>query len=321
MSKPSATIPPTVIKEASDVDMSRPNGFTNKWEKIQETCPWFLDMRDLIAQRPNVIPTGLGHSGTDVDTDIILPDSTAQDDSFDGAEEEEEENDNDAGPIEWEPTPEPETRKRTFSEVGSDADYAPSISSPLPTPGAGAGDNGDNDETPVVLEAPVDSVSDSDAKQKKPAPRKNPAKPRTSKPSTAAPADAKPAKKSKLAEFSDIAKAEEQTRKQELEVAALRARQAMKIADVKGRLGEKREDRLREEQRGKREERAMKYRLKELKMRQQHITKSVENVRGLMASARRHKASQVLSATSKAASSLYRGPTSLEEVSQGDLQP
>ncbi|KAJ7777760.1 hypothetical protein B0H14DRAFT_2631498 [Mycena olivaceomarginata] len=51
------------------------------------------------------------------------------------------------------------------------------------------------------------------------------------------------------------------------------------------------------------------------------FTKSVENVRGLMASATRHKASQVLSATSKAASSLYRGPTSLEEVSQGDLQP
>ncbi|KAF8146152.1 hypothetical protein K438DRAFT_1781312 [Mycena galopus ATCC 62051] len=47
------------IKKVSNVDISCPNGFTNKWATIQETCPWFIDMWDLIAQRPNVIPLAL----------------------------------------------------------------------------------------------------------------------------------------------------------------------------------------------------------------------------------------------------------------------
>jgi hypothetical protein len=34
---------------------------------IQETCPWFFEMRDLIDERPNVVPSGLGNGSSEMD--------------------------------------------------------------------------------------------------------------------------------------------------------------------------------------------------------------------------------------------------------------
>ena len=39
--------------------------------KIREECPWFFAMRDLIAEWPNLIPTGIGHSALDIDLSIL----------------------------------------------------------------------------------------------------------------------------------------------------------------------------------------------------------------------------------------------------------
>jgi hypothetical protein len=67
-------------------------------EEIKTDCPWFFTMRDLIAERPNIIPTGIGNStsvmdssvlaGSNLDSEIegtpdelgILTDSLARDD-------------------------------------------------------------------------------------------------------------------------------------------------------------------------------------------------------------------------------------------------
>jgi len=53
-------------------------------EEIQSVAPWFFEMRDLIAQRPNLVPTGLGHSASSFDEDV-LGTGTAQDDDVDDA--------------------------------------------------------------------------------------------------------------------------------------------------------------------------------------------------------------------------------------------
>ncbi|KAJ7268517.1 hypothetical protein C8J57DRAFT_1325338 [Mycena rebaudengoi] len=80
------------IENAADIDMSVTNAFTTKWgtfcapihhtcqlisvqnpAEISAKCPWYFDMRNLIGQRPNLVPTGVGHSGTAVDPGVIIP--------------------------------------------------------------------------------------------------------------------------------------------------------------------------------------------------------------------------------------------------------
>lgn len=74
-----------IVKE-SDIDMTQDNEFTNKWGEprtsclllltylslaiIRKACPWFFDMRDLIGERPNLIPPGTGNSRTVIDFDV-----------------------------------------------------------------------------------------------------------------------------------------------------------------------------------------------------------------------------------------------------------
>lgn len=41
---------------------------------IQQTCPWFFEMRELIAEHPNVNPIGLGNSTTDIDMESYCND-------------------------------------------------------------------------------------------------------------------------------------------------------------------------------------------------------------------------------------------------------
>ena len=40
-------------------------------EEIKAECPWFFTMRDLIAERPNIIPTGIGNSTSLMDPSVL----------------------------------------------------------------------------------------------------------------------------------------------------------------------------------------------------------------------------------------------------------
>ncbi|KAJ7728689.1 hypothetical protein DFH07DRAFT_998729 [Mycena maculata] len=256
------------IHNSAEIDMSVTNSFTTKWAEISASCPWYFDMRNLIAQRPNLVPTGLGHSGTGVNADVIIPAATAVDDDETAPEEGDDTGSISSVPYDdWEATPEPDSRKRTFSEInssedvdvaGSGDDYHPS--SPTPS------------ESGAVVQDEEAEEAEATVKPKgKETHRKNAAKPSMSNPAAPASAAApKPSKKTKIAEFSEIAKSEEKTRQKELELAALRTRQQIRATEVKGRLVEKREDRRREAQQGKREERMLKLKMKEMKMRNAH---------------------------------------------------
>ncbi|KAJ7081709.1 hypothetical protein C8R44DRAFT_894942 [Mycena epipterygia] len=183
------------IENAAQIDMSATNSFTTKWVEISASCPWFFDMRTLIAQRPNLVPTGLGHSSTGV---------VAGGGGGGGGGGGKGEDGISSIPIsDWDETPrhipEPDSRKRSFSEldeelaVGSGDNYIPS--SPVPS------------ETAVEL---IDETEPKEVRVKakgKEMQRKNPEKPNTSTPAAPAPTVApKASKKTKLAEFSEIAK-------------------------------------------------------------------------------------------------------------------
>ncbi|KAJ7154919.1 hypothetical protein C8R43DRAFT_1126303 [Mycena crocata] len=248
------------IQTAAEIDMSVTNAFTTKWAEIDAAHPWFFEMRELIGQRPNLIPTGLGHSSTGVDAGVIIADPAAV--NVDDVAPEEEEDDDDNGLYSWPATPEPSSHKRTFSEIdeeiaASGDDYKPS--SPVPSESAPDVDDGGESED--------GKGKGKEKTQQKP----NPAKPSTSTPAALPSAAAlKPSKKTKVAEFAELAKNEEKTRQKELEFAALRTCQAIKSTEVKGRIEERREERRLRAQEGKREERMMKLKMKELKMRNDH---------------------------------------------------
>lgn len=178
-----------------------------------------------------------------------------------GEEGGDEGNDNDQGtgtPIEWEVTPahtpEPESHKCSFSEFAEDP-----ASDDNYREGEGEG-KGTGKGTAICK----------GKESAKTHPKKNPAKPSASTPAAPAPVAARPSKKTKLAEFSEIVKNEEVTWQKEIGLATIRARQALKVVEVKARLGEQREDRGRQAQQVKQEERHMKLKMKELKLRQAH---------------------------------------------------
>ncbi|KAH7903678.1 hypothetical protein BJ138DRAFT_1120145 [Hygrophoropsis aurantiaca] len=50
------------IKRESDINMN----------EIKAEWPWYFDVRDLIGERPNLVPAGLGNGGTAMDTTILL---------------------------------------------------------------------------------------------------------------------------------------------------------------------------------------------------------------------------------------------------------
>jgi hypothetical protein len=242
--------------------------------EISASCPWFFDMRNLIAQRPNLVPTGLGHSSTGVTPDVIIPapaaagNDTGTDELDDGASEA-------SIPLPgWNDTPSPRHslgpdgpsvgKKRALSEldngVGSGDDYEPS--SPVASESEPV-DDADTDAKPIIA-----------AVAAKPEPKTRPAKAATSTP--AAPAQVvapKPSKKTKLAEFSEIAKTEEKSRQKELELATLRTRQAMKTAELRVQRAERKEER-------KLAAKKMKYQYKELQARNAHELRMAREARG-----------------------------------------
>ncbi|KAJ6626607.1 hypothetical protein B0H10DRAFT_1941628 [Mycena sp. CBHHK59/15] len=271
------------IQHSSEIDMSVANTFTTKWALVQlndtsipaeisDGCPWFFDMCNLIVQHPNLVPAGLGHSSTGFDAGVIMPGSAAMDDDGDkDAEEEVDEDSTSSAPLShWEPTPEPDTGrlgKHSFSKIDDEAGEDGVV---------GSGDDYDP-SLPVISEsALLDDLAEPDNLEKvkgksQETHHKNTAKLSTSTPAaTPASFTPKPAKKSKIAEFSEIAKNEEKTRQKEIDLASLRTHQAIETTAIKARLIEQQEDRRQQLQKGKQEERMAKLRMKELKIRQAH---------------------------------------------------
>ncbi|KAJ7164103.1 hypothetical protein C8R46DRAFT_1220612 [Mycena filopes] len=270
------------IDHAADIDMNLQNAFTTKWAAISAECPWYFDMRNLIGQRPNLVPTGLGHSGTAVAPGVIIPTPTVDS----AAHTDDRNDDDDASSVlidDWEPTPPPSPRhhrhKRTFAEI--DNDEAPAGSDDVASESAPAAKDEDEDEEDGGGEGEDDDEGEKrvrkkrvkevkEVKEVKP-PRKTPAKPTVSTPAVPTPSVApKAAKKTRMAEFSEIAKDEERTRRQEIELATLRARLQMKTIEVKGGIVEKREERRRVKEEARREERMMKLEMKKARMQYAH---------------------------------------------------
>ncbi|KAJ7733589.1 hypothetical protein DFH07DRAFT_780603 [Mycena maculata] len=244
------------IQHSSEIDMSVTNQFTTKWAEISAVCPWFFD-----------ISTGF-------DTGVVMPGLAAVDDDGDEDAEEEADEDNTSSiPFSrwgWEHTPEPDTGhlgKRSFSEIDGEGGED----------GLAGSSDAYNPSSPVISElALLDDLAEPDNLEKVKAKgqethRKNTAKPSTSAPTvTPAPSAPKPAKKSKIAEFSEIVKNEEKTRQKEIELASLRTHQAIETTAVKAWLIEQRKEGRQQEKKGRQEERMAKLRMKELKMCQSH---------------------------------------------------
>jgi hypothetical protein len=74
------------IASEDQINMEKPNTFTNKLgehdevrlhrqqiqltylvELIRDSSPWFFEMKDLVSERPNIIPVGIGHSLSEID--------------------------------------------------------------------------------------------------------------------------------------------------------------------------------------------------------------------------------------------------------------
>lgn len=118
--------------------------------------------------------------------------------------------------------------KQSFSELnasaGSSDNYEPS------SPMASELEPVDNGKMAINETKPARKEHRAETKSKA-----HPAKPRTSKPAVSVPAAAlKPLKKTKIAEFSEIANTEERTRQKELDLAVLRTCQSIVATEVRG---------------------------------------------------------------------------------------
>lgn len=277
---------------------------TQNVAQIQADCAWYFDMCNLIAQRPNLVPTGLGNANTAVAHGVIIPMPTAVADAEGDTALEGHTGEDDEGtssvPFDWEPSPPPQMRgkKRAF-EVSDDKegkelqasedDYHPlssvtSESAPVPV------DDGDEGEEDGGKQKDDEEVEVEGKKEKKKGThRKTPAKPSTSKPAAPTPSVApKASKKTKLAEFSEIAKNEEQTCQKEIELATLRTRQQMKALEVKGQIVEKQEERHQANAEAKRQERMLKLEMKKQRMEYAHALRMATMGTGGMSSSASH---------------------------------
>ncbi|KAG1753547.1 uncharacterized protein EDB91DRAFT_1242530 [Suillus paluster] len=64
------------ITREDKINMDVKNSFTTKWAIIKEACPWFFEMYELIAECPNQVPVGLGHSQIDFDMSVMIADAS-----------------------------------------------------------------------------------------------------------------------------------------------------------------------------------------------------------------------------------------------------
>ncbi|KAL6301144.1 hypothetical protein BKA93DRAFT_752137 [Sparassis latifolia] len=204
----------------------------NRWQLVKQDSPWFTKMRDLVAERPNLNPTGVGNSASEVDLSLLASGTSSGRTSPDLMELDEE----DAVK---------KSAKRSFAD---DADLYDSSDDegPLPPSLLGA------EHTSVPPVAPPKCkfdaelrTDDDDGIDHKPGHGsassghgKTPARPSTISSATAPPSvnpkKKQAAKKLKLSEeFADVAKAEERTRQKELDVQRMHAE--VNLAKVKAK--------------------------------------------------------------------------------------
>lgn len=166
---------------------------------IKEACPWFFEMRELIAERPNQVPVGLGHSQTDFDMSVMMADIS-------------------------EPT---SNGGFTSDDMGNE------ILLDFEVPEGGSGINKLEYDDALSVDWDTAGLADTDdalSKRKAPATEGRPDKSiftaksehrgGTSKPATRPLKN--PAKRQKKDEFAEIAQAEEITRQKELDLAKAR---------------------------------------------------------------------------------------------------
>jgi len=161
---------------------------------IQESCPWFFEMRDLIGERPNIVPSGLGNGNSNMDMSIFT----------DGRGAASDRNDEEGG--------EEANSLNNDTELQSD-------------------DRGEESEDSDKLDKRKGKEMDGMANKEVAKLGRTGAKPGNSRP-TARPVKEK-TKKRKANEFTDIAEAEELTQQRQLELARAKveARKAMKEAE------------------------------------------------------------------------------------------
>lgn len=188
-------------------------------------------MRDLIAQRPNLIPTGIGNSASGFDTSIIFNDS---EDEIKDTNPSVAKSDS-STTVDW---------LAIDAEIEASDDEVEEISDL----------KDENEDNKVGLKR----KSQTDVDKSK---GKTQARPGISAPAT--PSTTQPKKKTKLEEFAEVAKAEEITRQRELELATLQSQENLARTKAKARLSEKKLE-------ARREERLFKLKLQEMKMTQQY---------------------------------------------------
>jgi hypothetical protein len=170
-------------------------------EIIKEACPWFFEMRELIAERPNQVPVGLGNSETDFDMSIMTGGSSQPNSEF------------------------------AFDDMGNDD--TPEVSE--------GPDELDRDDTSDLDSAglidtntirPSKRKASSEKADKSSTTSKTGPQPGSSKPVARVPKNT--VKRQKKDEFAEIAQAEEVTRQKELEVA--KAKMEKDTARAKAKL-------------------------------------------------------------------------------------
>ncbi|KAF9562394.1 hypothetical protein CPC08DRAFT_761522 [Agrocybe pediades] len=216
------------IQCEADIDTSQNNQFVNKWQEVKADCLWFFDMRALIAERPNVVHTGIGNSESVIDMSVFENvELSAVEDHDDGhgytATSEGDFNH----------TENASSEPDHYMELNSEPSKTAKI-----------------EESESIIPAKRKTAEPSDSEST--GTGKTPARAGTSKPAVIKP---NAAKKSKLADFAAAAQAEEITRQKELELRKVKVEAATKIELE--RIAARREDK-----REKREMKLAKLRLK-----------------------------------------------------------
>lgn len=161
---------------------------------IKADCPFFFEMKKLVAQRPNRTPTGLGNSSTAIESGIVLGggESGAEDGGSDGEPEVDAGSEHDHG------------KGDENGNDGSDSDDG--------TPRAGR----------KQKVQPKDSTPEPSTTAKSQSGKKTSAHPNMSAPAPAASAESRSSKAKKFKgalNLEELAKAKEVTKQQELELA------------------------------------------------------------------------------------------------------
>ncbi|KAE9384312.1 hypothetical protein BT96DRAFT_1008206 [Gymnopus androsaceus JB14] len=201
------------IENAVEIDMSKGNAFTNLWAKEREKCPWYFEMRNLIGDRPNAKPVGIGNSQSAIDLTVL---DVSHEENGPAEGEELDEFDEDSGePLEPVHKSAPTTDNEdpyNFNKYLQDSDHD---------------ENNDSEFHPKSL---PDNISSDNSKFQKSLPSRNTpsivSKQKTAPHAAASKAtkleDRKPMKKTKNDEFAEIAKEEEKTAQSELELAKMK---------------------------------------------------------------------------------------------------